>query len=252
MTFRVTAREFLRGTLHRLGLTRVIDWRRQAKGNRFAIDKRAPVRDRFAAIYQNDLWKVKEGQPSSGAGSSESSAQNLIATLPKVVSELGISSLLDIGCGDFTWMKKIELSCSYTGIDIVPSVIANNQKEFSTARRNFICLDAIAEDIPAADAVLCREVLFHLSFADSMSLIRNVYKSGSRFFLTTTERATGYNADIDSGDWRILNLQISPYNFGPPIMEIADDSVSVGRIIGVWRLEDFPAWAKTGSERPAS
>ncbi|WP_456678268.1 methyltransferase domain-containing protein [Bradyrhizobium sp. RDM12] len=148
-------------------------------------------------------------------------------------------------------MKKIELPCSYTGIDIVPSVIAHNQKEFSTPRRNFICLDAIAETIPAADAVLCREVLFHLSFADSMSLIRNVYKSGSRFFLTTTERATGYNSDIDSGDFRILNLQISPYNFGPPIMEIADDSVSVSRIIGVWRLEDFPAWAKTRSERAA-
>jgi 2-polyprenyl-3-methyl-5-hydroxy-6-metoxy-1,4-benzoquinol methylase len=252
MTLRVTAREFLRGTLHSFGLTRVIDLLRQARGNRFTIDKRAPVRDRFAAIYQNDLWKMNEDQPSSGEGSSEHSAQNVIATLPKVVSGFGISSLLDIGCGDFTWMKKIELPCSYTGIDIVPSVITRNQKKYSTAQRSFICLDAITEDIPAADAVLCREVLFHLSFADSMNLIRNVYKSGSRFFLTTTERATGYNSDIDSGDWRILNLQIAPYNFGPPIMEIADDSISAGRIIGLWRLEDFPAWAKTRSERPPS
>ena len=252
MTFRVTAREFLRGTLHRLGLTKVIDWLRQSRGNRFTIDKRASVRDRFASIYQNDLWKMNEGHPSSGEGSSEHSAKNVIESLPKVVSELGISSLLDIGCGDFTWMQKIGLSCSYTGVDIVPSVIAHNQKEFSTPQRSFICLDAITEDIPAADAVFCREVLFHLSFADSMSLIRNVYKSGSRFFLATTERATGYNSDIDSGDWRILNLQISPYSFGPPIMEIADDSVSVGRIIGVWRREDFPVWAKTRPERAAS
>jgi 2-polyprenyl-3-methyl-5-hydroxy-6-metoxy-1,4-benzoquinol methylase len=245
MTLKVTAREFLRGTLHRFGLARCIDWFRQAKGNKFSINKSASVRDRFAAIYENELWRLKEGQPSSGAGSSELSAQNVIATLPKVISELRISSLVDIGCGDFTWMKQINLSCSYTGIDIVPSVVSRNQKEFSTAQRNFMCLDAITEDIPAADAVLCREVLFHLSFSDGMSLIRNVRRSARKFFLATTERATGYNSDIDTGDFRILNLQILPYSFGVPILEIADDSVSSGRIIGVWKVEDFPPWTET-------
>jgi hypothetical protein len=51
-------------------------------------------------------------------------------------------SLVDIGCGDWNWMKLHAFEFDYTGVDIVPEVIAANQKY---ARNNvrFLTCDVI-------------------------------------------------------------------------------------------------------------
>lgn len=228
--------------VHQFGLTGLLHVLRRVRGNSFKIDKATSPRERFSNIYETGLWKFQTGQPLSGAGSSEASAQYLIESFPKLLSSLEISSLLDIGCGDFAWMQKIDLPCSYVGIDIVPSVIAANTERFSTVDRSFLCIDATFDRVPTADAALCREVLFHLSFDHAMLVIRNVRRSGVQFFFATTDPITAFNSDIETGDFRILNLQKPPFKFGPPIAQIRDDSITARRIIGVWRVADFPKW----------
>src|SRR5471032_237308 len=94
-------------------------------------------KNRFEAIYADGIWQNGRADvPGSGPGSSLNATTNLRARLPSLLDELGAETLLDIGCGDFTWMKEIGLNQRYIGIDIVSSVIEANQS-FAGANRSF-------------------------------------------------------------------------------------------------------------------
>jgi SAM-dependent methyltransferase len=220
------------------GLEDVVRWYWRARGRDTAYIK-GSRRQRFETIYRTGQWTHGDlGHESlSGYGSTLQATSSVRRDLPQLLSELGASRLLDVGCGDFNWMKEIDLPCDYIGVDIVPEVIEANTARYANACRSFMCIDAVAEDLPQADVVLCREVLFHLSFRDALALIKNVRSTGARYLLATTNPATGANRDIPSGEWREINLEQSPYAIGPRHREIADgDGPSPSRVLGVWRL----------------
>lgn len=130
----------------------------------------------------------------------------------------------------------VDLPCRYIGIDIVPSVIERNMRQFGRPDRSFAVVDACSEDIPDADVVLCREVLFHLSFADSLRLMVNVRASGARYPLATTNPHIGVNLDIPSGEHSDRNLEIGPLKLGPPQQSIWDGAITKDRVLGLWKL----------------
>jgi hypothetical protein len=102
----------------------------------------------------------------------------------------------------------------------------------------FVCLDAVEDTLPESDAVLCREVFFHLSFGDINRALANVCRTRARFLIATCDMETAVNADIITGDFRLLNLRKHPFAFPPPIEQIIDNEVSSQRILGVWTIED--------------
>jgi SAM-dependent methyltransferase len=193
---------------------------------------RGDRRRRFEYAYASRYWVGgRDDGPPSGWGSS------LEATgLPRLLKELRATSLLDIGCGDFTWMQELELPCRYIGADIVPALIAEHRQRFAGPSREFIVLDACEEPLPAADIVLCREVLFHLCFADMCKLVDHVRASGARYLLATTNPNVAVNVDIPTGEHSDRNLAIAPLKLGKPERALADDAVAAGRVLGVWRL----------------
>ena len=103
----------------------------------------------------------------------------------------------------------------------------------------FICADATRDELPKADVVICREVLFHLSFADGRRLLENVRRSGAIYLLTTSEESTFINSDIRSGDYRPLNLRKKPFGLLVPIATIDDGSVMSTRYMGLWKTADL-------------
>jgi hypothetical protein len=84
--------------------------------------------------------------------------------------------------------------------------------------------------------VLCREVLFHLSFRDIARLIASVRASGARYLLATTNESIRTNYDIHSGEFREVNMARRPIRLGPALQSIPDDKVVPGRVLAVWRL----------------
>jgi Methyltransferase domain len=196
---------------------------------------------RFATIYRNQVWLMGRTQGSlSGLGSELDKTKSIRRHLPGLLARLNTRSLLDIGCGDFNWMRELTLDCEYFGIDCVQQVIDRNKSAFASERRVFSVLDATSDPLPCADTVLCREVLFHLSFKDIWSLMRNVRESGASTLIATTDARTDFNADIWSGDFRILNLRKAPFHFPRPDFSIPDDEVMPGRTLGVWSLAKLP------------
>ncbi len=220
-----SAREMARHWLYRLGLRPTSD---------AAVT--GSVAERFATIYAERHWQTGADVPLSGAGSTLAATAALRDALPGLLTELGCTTLLDVGCGDFTWMQHLDLPCQYIGADVVPAVVAANTAAFANDRRRFIELDATAEPLPAADVILCREVLFHLSFADGARMLANFARSGARWVLLTTDRATRFNSDIETGGARIVNLEMAPYRLGPPDRLIAEPLSYEGRAIGLWPM----------------
>jgi hypothetical protein len=98
---------------------------------------------------------------------------------------------------------------------------------------------------PAADLLLCRDCLVHLSFADIDKALRNIRRSSLAYLLTTTFPAESVNADIVTGDWRPLNLQAAPFNLPTPVELINEgctegDGAFADKSLGLWRIRDLP------------
>jgi SAM-dependent methyltransferase len=239
----VRFKEWLKNAIAWTGIfrTRAYIMYRMARGqeniSHLLQEKRA---DRFYKIYENGVWlNGRDSGSLSGSGSEVENTSKIREELPKVLVQLEVKSLLDIGCGDWNWMQHVELPCKYIGVDLVPSVIQRNTIKFGSSSRKFMVLDAVEEPLPDCDAILSREVIFHLSFSDGLSLIKNVMQSHARYLFATSDPDKIINTDIRTGDFRFLNLERDPFRFPAPFMDILDDGLSKARRVCVWRLDDF-------------
>ncbi len=137
-------------------------------------------------------------------------------------------------------MKEVPFPFRYAGIDIVHDVVERNNALYRSEQRSFRLMDATRDPLPQADTILCREVLFHLSFADIWRLVENVRNSGSSFLIATNDNDLRYNADILSGDFRMLNLRKAPFHFPSPAQLIPDNGILPDRTLSAWKVADLP------------
>ena len=241
MTLVRTAKEITRDLIAKSGLCRLHVSIRKFRGKNVDHLFHTTLSDRFSAIYENQVWLNGRATGSkSGSGSDLTNTENVRRCLGDLLKFLGTRTLLDIGCGDFTWMKELCFPFSYIGVDIVPSVVATNNALYAAERRVFSVLDATRDPLPQADTILCREVMFHLSFRDIRRLLQNVRKSRSSYLIVTSDDGLRYNADILSGDFRMLNLLKTPLLFPNPVRSIPDNGVLPDRKLSVWRVTDLP------------
>ncbi|MEL4178312.1 capsular polysaccharide synthesis protein [Roseateles sp. PN1] len=192
------------------------------------------------------LYRRHRDESISGPGSNLQQTQRLRAGLPLLLAHLGIRSLLDAPCGDFNWMRTVNLGVEqYIGVDVLGEVIAGLQWRHAGLRRNFRRLDLLDSELPRADAIFCRDLLPHLSYAESRAVLRNFQVSGATFLLTTTFTGARPNRDTADGEWRTLNLQLAPFAFAPPLLVLNEQCTEGGGAYGdkslaVWRLDDLP------------
>jgi hypothetical protein len=195
----------------------------------------------FAEIYLNNSWGDAESL--SGPGSRLERTDKIRLVLPALLKKYGCLSLLDIPCGDFNWMKTLELEIDYIGGDIVSELIKRNQEKFTNEHRKFINLDLLSDRLPKMDLVLCRDCLVHFSSSDAITALKNIKGSRSKYLLTTTFPERGKNRNIVTGEWHPINLSIDPYNFPPPC-EFIDDAYDFpdyyDKHLGLWRISDLP------------
>ena len=191
----------------------------------------------FSEIYQTNSWQDPESV--SGRGSTLARTQIIMSHLPVLLQELGTQTLLDAACGDFNWMRYTELSgISYTGVDVVPDLISSNRRLYETPHRRFLVLDITKDRLPRADAILCRDCLIHLCFTRIQTTIANFKRSGATYLLCTTHDGLQENNDCPDGSWRSVNLELSPFNFPPPLKQIVEDQ-ELRKCLGVWQLRDL-------------
>lgn len=199
--------------------------------------KQPSLKTVFSEIYHNNTWNDSES--ASGRGSRLARTVVIRLKLPLLLKRLNATSMVDAACGDFNWMQHVELDeIHYIGADIVPELIARNQRLYGRANREFITADISADRLPRADVILCRECLIHLSFSRIDRVLSNFRNSGAQYLLCTTHTAIEENIDCNDGGWRSLNLQLPPFNFPTPLELIVEDA-DAGKCLGVWQLNNL-------------
>jgi hypothetical protein len=207
------------------------------------------LQKRFERIYATNLWSDTESR--SGVGSRLDSTRVISAQLPPALRTLGARVLLDAPCGDFTWMQHVELGdIDYIGADIVPSIVAENERRYRNAAREFMTLDLTRDELPEADVLLCRDCLVHLSYANIAALLRNVARSNIRCVLMTSFPGRGDNKDVEDGDWRPLDFSAPPFEFPEPRLTIVEECEEENgaysdKSLVAWSVSDIPAlWSR--------
>jgi SAM-dependent methyltransferase len=212
-----------------------------SRTNGIFLWERQSVEQIFTKIYYENQWK--DADTASGPGSSLEETAVIRRELPEIIKACGANSIFDFPCGDFFWMRLVELGINYMGADIVRELVAGNQTHYGSPTRRFVYANLLEAPLPVADLFLCRDCLAHFSWADVQRALRNIRSSGCKYLLTTTFPEARGDWDIETGWWRPINLQASPYFFPPPI-NLIDEKISIQyygpKCLGLWSINDIP------------
>lgn len=197
------------------------------------------LQQRFQRIHDTNLWGASSS--ASGLGSEHEATAALRAELPALLRRLGVASLLDAPCGGGRWLGSVDLGVARVGLDIVPELI---EALCDRAARGeiigaFAVADITRDPLPRCQAVLCRDALVHLSFANIVRAIANFRSSGATWLLTTTFPDWQQNGDCEDGDWRALNFERPPFSWAPAVELINENCTEGG---GLWRDKSLGAW----------
>jgi SAM-dependent methyltransferase len=164
----------------------------------------------FDTIYRDNLWNGVESR--SGPGSGEIATRALPDELRFVVHLHGITSVLDVGCGDGYWMPPMP---GYVGYDA--SEIALRLARERNPDRVYV------RTWPAGyfDLVIMRDVIQHLSLDAGVDLLERVRSMAPRFLLASTYTG-GLNIDVPTGGAYSPDMQAEPFNLPEPAYWIFD------------------------------
>jgi len=217
-------------------LTNAISYRRRSR----LFEQIGNVEDRFTHIYETNKWKNEESR--SGIGSTAENTRNLRQELPQLIQIYGFETLLDAPCGDFNWFRIVErpAGLKYIGGEIVKGLVDNLEQTYGDTQTSFVHLDITRDPLPTADLWMCRDCLFHLSSDDIFAAMRNYLTSEIPYLLTSTHNNCTENIEIPTGHFRLLNLEIPPYNFPEPLLYVEDSGEeSEPKNLGLWTRESL-------------
>lgn len=178
----------------------------------------------FSRIYENHVW---QGQSLSGPGSDANRTVEFRLLLEQFLRSKKIRSVIDLGCGDWSYSRLIDWGgIKYIGIDVVESVIHNNQLRYASSSISFLRMDAAHQNIPEADLLIVKEVLQHLPNKDILSILAKAQSYSFAIFVNDIShhvRGTWkqlwrwqpicpINTDIEPGGYRLLSLCEPPFS----------------------------------------
>jgi Methyltransferase domain len=215
---------------------------------RFAADRKSfaglSLAGRFQRIHDSNLWGAAESV--SGLGSEIDATAVLRAELPRLLARLQVNSLLDAPSGDAGWINAANPGVRYVGVDIVPALVERLQARVAAGEiaGDYHLADITRDPLPGCDAILCRDCLVHLSFANIERAVANFRRSGATWLIATTFPGWQANLDCEDGDWRALNFERAPFSWGAPVELLNENCTEAGggwrdKSLGVWRLSDL-------------
>ena len=182
----------------------------------FAIDavNRQRLTDTFNRIYAEGSWgKDATGKGTSGTGSTLEITREYRAFIEDFIRKQGVKSVVDAGSGDWTFSSAIDWGdASYLGVDIASDVIEAVRRKHGKGRIRFQVGD-ITDDLPAADLLISKDVLQHLSNELVHTFIENNLRKGKYKWVILTNDRTGprQNLDIQPGGHRPIDLAAPPF-----------------------------------------
>jgi SAM-dependent methyltransferase len=183
--------------------------------------EQAEISEAFTNIYKHSAWQVTDDSPKSGYGSNVSFCSEYISFVSEFIKKNDIKSVLDLGCGDWTFSQLIDWrDIEYVGIDVVESVISENQKVHGDHNRKFYQMelaDALDYFSEGVDLILCKDVLQHLSYQYVQSIVPKLEKA-NHLLITNDIHSDAktfehdMKSDFITGHWHLLDLSKEPFS----------------------------------------
>src|SRR5262245_58216241 len=180
-----------------------------------AVNQRLSLTNTFNRIYAEGIWgKDDEGRGTSGSGSTLEITREYRAYVENFMRTHAVTSVVDAGCGDWSFSSAMDWGgASYVGFDIASNIVAANRKKYERGKISFQVGD-ITEELPAADLLISKDVLQHLSNSLVKKFIENNVKKGKyKWVILTNDRGSG-NGDIKPGEYRAIDLAAPPFEVG--------------------------------------
>ena len=181
----------------------------------------------FNHIYHSRAWSTSYATDDNqqkitldGPGSTLWYTVTIRSELPKLLKKWNIKSLLDASCGEFSWMRELDLTgIEYTGGDIVKDKIDKLSSEFPD--KKWLHLDIIEDDLPEVELWMCRDTIFHFPHDSVWKTLENFARSKIKYLLISSHPNQD-NQDIDFGGFHPINFDASPFSFSEPLDKIND------------------------------
>lgn len=167
----------------------------------------------FNRIYAEGTWgRDVAGGGTSGTGSTLAITQEYRAYIEDFIRTHRVTSVVDAGSGDWGFSSAIDWGgASYLGVDIASDVVAAVRSRHETDKVRFQVGD-ITDELPAADLLISKDVLQHLSNDLVRKFIRNNLRPGKyKWVILTNDRGSG-NPDIASGGHHPIDLAAPPFD----------------------------------------
>jgi SAM-dependent methyltransferase len=176
------------------------------------VNPRPSLTSTFNRIYAEGTWgKDITGRGTSGSGSTLEITREYRAYIEEFIKKHAVQSVVDAGSGDWSFSAAIDWGdASYLGIDIASDVIEAVRENHETGKIKFQVGD-ITEDLPAADLLISKDVLQHLSNELIHKFIRNNLRKSKYKWVILTNSRSSENQDISNGDYRGIDLSAPPF-----------------------------------------
>lgn len=166
----------------------------------------------FNRIYAEGTWgKDVAGKGTSGTGSTLEITREYRAYVEDFVKKHSVKSVVDAGCGDWSFSSAMDWgNASYLGVDIASDVIAAVRNKHETDKIKFQ-VSNITDELPAAELLISKDVLQHLSNELVHKFIRNNLRKGKYKWVILTNDRGSENRDVASGGYRAIDLAAPPF-----------------------------------------
>lgn len=170
----------------------------------------------FTDIYRDAKWgRNEEGEGFSGDGSRVQNAIVYMKFLENFLKEHNIKSVVDVGCGDWTFSRFMDWGdAEYIGYDVVQYIIDRNNALFASPKVSFVCANAVEVNLPEADLMVCKEVLQHLSNTTICAFLKQI-KNFKHCLITNDINTNDHldtNRDVSTGGYRCVDLTKHPFD----------------------------------------
>jgi hypothetical protein len=199
-----------------------------------------------AAEWERYRTTYTERESLSGPGSSLDFTQNLRAWLPDVFVRYDIRTMLDAPCGDWNWMRHVDLRYlhRYVGLDVNQHIIIGNRQRhqtYSTVVFQYANILTTGIHIDRSDLILCRDLLQHLPNDQVTELLSRFQASGSRYLMVTNFHAadndTTQTHDEGGFYYRPIDLEKPPFSLTSRTEELSEpDDMEPGREMVLFQL----------------
>jgi SAM-dependent methyltransferase len=179
-----------------------------------AVNRQTSLTDAFNRIYAEGTWgKDVAGRGTSGTGSTLEITREYRAYVEDFMRTHAVTSVVDAGCGDWTFSSAIDWgNASYLGVDVASDVIEAVRRKHEKGKIRFQVGD-ITQDLPAADLLISKDVLQHLSNELVHKFIKNNLRMGKyKWVILTNDRSSRpQNLDTVPGGYRAIDLAAPPF-----------------------------------------